>query len=103
MFSFHIFFIAIIQGITEFLPISSSAHLIILPYLIGVSDQGVLIDISVHLGSLLALLIFFKKESIVLFKGLIQFFSMKFQKEEFFLLLKIIIATVPICLFWTNF
>ena len=99
MFSFHIFFIAIIQGITEFLPISSSAHLIILPYLIGVSDQGVLIDISVHLGSLLALLIFFKKESIVLFKGLIQFFSMKFQKEEFFLLLKIIIATVPICLF----
>ncbi len=80
MFSFHIFFIAIIQGITEFLPISSSAHLIILPYLIGVSDQGVLIDISVHLGSLLALIFFFKKESIILFKGLIQFFSLKFQK-----------------------
>ena len=38
MFSFHIFFISIIQGITEFLPISSSAHLIILPYLIKVQD-----------------------------------------------------------------
>ena len=99
MFSFHIFFIAIVQGITEFLPISSSAHLIMIPYIIKVSDQGVLIDISVHLGSLLALIIFFKKESVILFKGLIQFFSLKWQKEEFFLLLKIIIATIPICLF----
>ena len=99
MFSFHIFFIAIIQGITEFLPISSSAHLIIIPYIMKVSDQGVLIDISVHLGSLLALIIFFKKESVILFKGLIQFFSLKLQKEEFYLLLKIIIATIPICLF----
>ncbi len=99
MFSFHIFFISIIQGITEFLPISSSAHLIILPYIMKVSDQGVLIDISVHLGSLLALIIFFKKESIILFKGLLQLFSLKFQKEEFFLLLKIIIATIPVCLF----
>jgi len=99
MFSFHIFFIAIIQGITEFLPISSSAHLIIIPYIMKVSDQGVLIDISAHLGSLLALIIFFKKESVILFKGLIQFFSLKLQKEEFFLLLKIIIATIPICLF----
>ena len=99
MFSFHIFFIAIVQGITEFLPISSSAHLIMIPYIIKVSDQGVLIDISVHLGSLLALIIFFKKESVILFKGLIQFFSLKLQKEEFLLLLKIIIATIPICLF----
>ena len=99
MFSFNIFFIAIVQGITEFLPISSSAHLIIIPYIMKVSDQGVLIDISVHLGSLFALIIFFKKESVILFKGLIQFFSLKFQKEEFFLLLKIIIATIPICLF----
>ena len=68
MFSFHIFFIAIVQGITEFLPISSSAHLIIIPYIMKVSDQGVLIDISVHLGSLFALIIFFKKDTIFLFK-----------------------------------
>ena len=99
MFSFHIFFIAIVLGITEFFPFSSSAHLIMIPYIMKVSDQGVLIDISVHLGSLLALIIFFKKESVILFKGLIQFFSLKWQKEEFFLLLKIIIATIPICLF----
>ena len=96
MISFHIFFIAIIQGITEFLPISSSAHLIILPYLIKVSDQGVIIDISVHLGSLLALLIYFKKDSLILLKGLIQFSLLKFQKKEFFLFFKIIVATIPV-------
>ena len=96
MISFHIFFIAIIQGITEFLPISSSAHLIILPYLIKVSDQGMIIDISVHLGSLLALLIYFKKDSLILLKGLGQFFLLKFQKKELILFLKIIVATIPV-------
>ena len=85
MITFHIFFISIIQGITEFLPISSSAHLIILPYLMNISDQGVIIDISAHLGSLLALMIFFKKDSTNLFKGLIQFFSSKIEKRVLFI------------------
>ena len=99
MITFHIFFIAIIQGITEFLPISSSAHLIILPYMMKVSDQGVIIDISAHLGSLLALIIFFKKDSSILFKGLIQFFLLKTQKKEVFFFLKIGLATIPVIFF----
>ena len=99
MITLHIFFIAIIQGITEFLPISSSAHLIILPYLMKVSDQGVIIDISAHLGSLLALIIFFKKDSIILFKGLIQFFFLKNQRKEFLFFFKIVIATIPVIFF----
>jgi len=99
MITFHIFFIAIIQGITEFLPISSSAHLIILPYLMKVSDQGVIIDISAHLGSLLALMVFFKKDSINLFRGLIQFFFFKNRKKEFYLFLKIGVATIPVIFF----
>ena len=96
MISFHIFFITIIQGITEFLPISSSAHLIIIPYLTKVSDQGVIIDISAHLGSLLGLIVYFKKESIVLFKGFVQFLLFKFKKKEFLLFLKILVATIPV-------
>jgi undecaprenyl-diphosphatase len=44
--------LAIIQGITEFLPVSSSAHLAIFPELTGQEDQGLLIDIAVHFGSL---------------------------------------------------
>ena len=99
MITFHIFFIAIIQGITEFLPISSSAHLIILPYLMKVSDQGVIIDISAHLGSLFALMVFFKKDSINLFRGLIQFFFFKNRKKEFYLFLKIGVATIPVIFF----
>ena len=82
MITIHIFFIAIIQGITEFLPVSSSAHLIILPYFMKVVDQGVVIDISVHLGSLFALLIYFKQDTTILFRGMIQFFLTQFQKKE---------------------
>ena len=96
MITIHIFFIAIIQGITEFLPVSSSAHLIILPYFMKVVDQGVVIDISVHLGSLFALLIYFKQDTSILFRGMIQFFLIQFQKKELLFFLKIVTATIPI-------
>ena len=55
---FQIVFLSIIQGITEFLPISSSAHLIIIPKLFGWIDQNILIDISMHFGSLLAVIFY---------------------------------------------
>lgn len=54
--------LACIQGVTEFLPVSSSAHLILLPSLFGQEDQGVLIDIAIHTGSLLAVLIYFRSD-----------------------------------------
>ena len=50
--------LAIIQGITEFLPVSSSAHLAIFPELTGHEDQGLLIDIAVHFGSLGAVILY---------------------------------------------
>lgn len=53
--------LAIIQGITEFLPISSSAHLILPSQLLGWTDQGLAFDVAVHLGSLLAVMIYFRK------------------------------------------
>ena len=49
---FHLFLVATIQGITEFLPISSSGHLILLPGLTGWQDQGLVIDVAVHVGTL---------------------------------------------------
>lgn len=54
--------LGLIQGITEFLPISSSAHLILLPQLTGWQDQGLAIDVAAHFGSLLAVLSYFHKE-----------------------------------------
>lgn len=53
--------LAVIQGVTEFLPISSSAHLILPSQLLGWSDQGLAFDVAVHVGSLLAVIIYFRK------------------------------------------
>lgn len=58
----HILFLAILQGLTEFLPISSSAHLILPSKLLGWSDQGLLFDIAVHLGTLSAVLLYFRRD-----------------------------------------
>ncbi|MGA0923284.1 MAG: undecaprenyl-diphosphate phosphatase, partial [Lutimaribacter sp.] len=55
---FHLLIVAIIQGLTEFLPISSSGHLILLPGLTGMADQGLAIDVAVHVGTLLAVILY---------------------------------------------
>ena len=58
----QILVLAVVQGLTEFLPISSSAHLILSPYLFGFADQGLAFDIAVHLGSLFAVMLYFRRE-----------------------------------------
>lgn len=54
--------LALIQGITEFLPISSSGHLVLVPNLFGWPDQGLAFDVAVHLGTLLAVVIYFRQD-----------------------------------------
>ena len=58
----QILILSIIQGITEFLPISSQSHLILTSKLLGMSDQGLSFDIALHAGSLMAILIYYRKE-----------------------------------------
>lgn len=60
----HAIWLALLQGFTEFLPISSSAHLILLPKLTGWPDQGLAFDISVHVGTLSAVVYYFRHELI---------------------------------------
>ena len=60
----HVFWLAFVQGFTEFLPISSSAHLILLPRLLGWPDQGLAFDVAVHVGSLSAVVFYFRQELI---------------------------------------
>lgn len=59
----HLFVLAVVQGITEFLPISSSAHLILVPVVTGWQDQGVHLDLAVHAGTLLAVMIYFWRDT----------------------------------------
>ncbi len=58
----QVILLAILQGLTEFLPISSSAHLILPSQLLGWVEQGLAFDVALHLGSLLAVLIYFRKQ-----------------------------------------
>lgn len=54
--------LAVVQGITEFLPISSSGHLILVPYFLKWPDQGMAFDIATHVGTLLAILVYFRRD-----------------------------------------
>jgi undecaprenyl-diphosphatase len=58
----HVVILALIQGLTEFLPISSSAHLILVPYLVGWPDQGLAFDVAVHVGTLSAVVLYFRQQ-----------------------------------------
>ncbi|MCV5917147.1 undecaprenyl-diphosphatase, partial [Escherichia coli] len=65
---FEAFILALIQGLTEFLPISSSAHLILPSAIFGWADQGLAFDVAVHVGTLMAVVIYFRHEVITLFR-----------------------------------
>jgi undecaprenyl-diphosphatase len=62
MSTFEIFILALIQGLTEFLPISSSAHLILPSAIFGWQDQGQALDVALHVGTLLAVVLYFRTE-----------------------------------------
>jgi len=62
MSTIEIFILAILQGLTEFLPISSSAHLILPSAILGWNDQGLAFDVAVHVGTLLAVVLYFRQE-----------------------------------------
>ena len=87
--------IALVQGITEFLPISSSGHLILIPHLTDFSDQGPLIDVAVHLGSLFAIILYFFKDVANLAKGGIASVGIGHAPEHRRLFLWIVLGTVP--------
>ncbi len=109
---FKSFFLGLVQGFTEFLPISSTAHLKVLPYLFGWDDPGVSFSASIQLGSALAIIYYFRKQiSLILFS----FFSISYQNdfsknENTRLGTYICVASIPILiigllikLLWTNF
>lgn len=87
--------IAIVQGVTEFLPISSSGHLILIPFFTDMPDQGPLIDVAVHVGSLLAIILYFWREVKGLAQGGLATIGIGEAPEQKRLLWWIAIGTVP--------
>jgi undecaprenyl-diphosphatase len=70
---FHILVLAVVQGITEFLPISSHAHLRMLSGFAGWSEGGLVLDVAVHVGTLGAVIIYFRRDIAAILSGLAQF------------------------------
>jgi undecaprenyl-diphosphatase len=90
----QIIVLAVVQGITEFLPISSSGHLILVPALTGWPDQGVLTDVMVHLGSLFAVIVYFWKDVIRLGLGGLDLLRRR-TSDNSRMALYILLATIP--------
>jgi len=81
----EIFILSIIQGVTEFLPVSSSSHLIIMSEYLNFENQSLSIDVSLHIGSFIAVITYFRKDIVNFVKN----------KELFF---KIFISSIPVML-----
>jgi len=86
----HAVVLGLVQGLGEFLPISSSAHLVVLPRLLGWPDQGLSMDVAMHMGTLLALVVYFWKDLADLALG-----ALKGEPKQRKMLLLILVATVP--------
>lgn len=92
---FHLVLVALIQGITEFLPISSSGHLILLPALSGMDDQGQVIDVAVHVGTLAAVVMYFWQDVRTGLLGLPRLLVGRVDTQGARLALGLVIATIP--------
>jgi undecaprenyl-diphosphatase len=94
----HLLILALIQGLTEFLPISSSGHLILLPNLTEMEDQGLVLDVAVHVGTLLAVILYFWSDVKVVTAGLGRLMKGHVDTQGAFWALCLLIATVPVVL-----
>jgi undecaprenyl-diphosphatase len=92
----HLFLVAIIQGLTEFLPVSSSGHLILLPNLSGLEDQGLTIDVAVHVGTLAAVILYFRSDVARALNGVPKVLRWQIEDQNAWLALCLGIATVPV-------
>ncbi len=99
MTTLHIFILSLIQGLTEFLPISSSGHLVLLPHLFGWQNQGLEMDVALHVGTLIAVLIYFWTDVWQMITHFTRYCFGGFRKTDFDdqvrLALSLVIATLP--------
>lgn len=94
----QVLWLGILQGITEFLPISSSAHLILAPVLAGWTDQGVAFDLAVHVGTLLAVVLYFHRDVMTLCKDSVASLGQRRIVLQGLMATYLVIGTVPAAL-----
>ena len=95
MTELQVIVLAIVQGLTEFLPISSSGHLVLVPAFFGWADQGLAFDVAVHFGSLIAVLLFFRSDVCGLLRGGAQVLGGNVKTIESRMALGIGLGTIP--------
>ena len=92
----YLLMLAVVQGITEFLPVSSSGHLILLPAIMGVDDQGTALDVAVHVGTLGAVLLYFHRDVARAISGVPGLLRADISGPNAKLAFLLIIATIPV-------
>lgn len=92
----QILVLALVQGITEFLPVSSSAHLILVPVLTGWQDQGLAFDVALHVGSLMAVLIYFRHDILTMTRSWARSLVTRRLDSESRLAWAVILGTIPV-------
>ena len=95
MTGLHIIVLAVVQGLTEFLPISSSGHLVLVPYLLEWADQGLAFDVAVHFGSLVAVCVFFREDILGVLRGTGQLLGGNLRLPQASMALAIGLGTIP--------
>lgn len=92
----QILVLAIVQGITEFLPVSSSAHLVLAPVLLGWQDQGLSFDVALHLGSLVAIVSYFRQDIARMFLAWVDSIRTRCLSRDGWLAWAVLLGTIPV-------
>lgn len=93
---FQTVFLALLQSFTEFLPVSSSGHLAVFPVLFGWKPQGMVFDAALHVGTLFAVLFYFRKDVMTMIRGGIDFLRRRFHSPAFKMALNVGVAVLPV-------
>ncbi len=92
----HVVVLAIVQGLTEFLPISSSGHLVLVPRFMGWPDQGLAFDVAVHVGTLSAVLFYFRDELREMLRAWLKSLAGGALDQDARLAWAVLIGTIPV-------
>jgi undecaprenyl-diphosphatase len=91
----NVIFLALVQGLTEFLPVSSSGHLVIAQRLLGVGEPGITLEVWLHIGTLVSILVFYRRVIVDLIKGVF-----RLERESLLMGAIILISMIPAVVFY---